>query len=68
MELLKDDELNLYPNWTGTTERIEDGERYIYQTAFDEERQEIVYTKIEYSTNNVIKSIVVDVQNETITQ
>lgn len=68
MKLLKDDELNLYPNWTGTTERMEDGERYIYQTAFDEERQEIVYTKIEYSTNNVIKSIVVDVQNETITQ
>lgn len=68
MELLKDEELSLYPNWTGTTERIEDGDRYIYQTAFDEVRQEILYTKIEYSTNTVIKSIVADVQNETITQ
>ena len=67
-ELFKDDEMCLYPNWTGTTERIENGERYIYQTAFDEEKQEIVYTKIEYSTDNVVKSIVVDVQNETITQ
>ena len=67
-ELFKDDEMCLYPNWTGTTERIENGERYIYQTAFDEERQEIVYTKIEYSTDNVVKSIVVDVQNGTITQ
>ena len=66
MELLKDDEMCLYPEWTGTTERIENGERYIYQTAFDEERQEIIYTKIEYSTNNVIKTIVADVQNGTI--
>ena len=68
MELLKDEELSLYPDWTGTTERIEDGERYIYQTVFDEVRQEIIYTKMEYGTNRVIKSTVVDVQNETITQ
>ena len=67
-ELLKDDEMSLYPNWTGTTERIENGERYIYQTAFDEERQQIIYTKIEYSTRSIVKSIVVDVQNEMITQ
>lgn len=68
MELFKDDEMWRYPEWTGTTERIENGERYIYQTAFDEERQKIIYTKIEYSTNNVIKSIEVDVQNGTITR
>ena len=68
MELFKDDEMWRYPEWTGTTERIENGERYIYQTAFDEERQEIIYTKIEYSTNNVIKTILVDVQNGTVTQ
>jgi len=67
-ELFKDEEMSLYPDWTGTTERLENGERYIYQTAFDEERQEIIYTKIEYSTNQVIKNIVVDVQNETNTQ
>ena len=67
-ELLKDDEMSRYPNWIGTTERIEDGERYIYQTAFDEERQQIIYTKIEYRTNNAVKSIVVDVQNKTIIQ
>ena len=63
MELFKDDEMCLYPEWTGTTERIENGERYIYQTVFDEERQEIIYTKIEYGTNTVIKTIAVDVQN-----
>lgn len=68
MELFKDDELCQYPEWTGTTEWIENGERYIYQTDFDEERQEIIYTKIEYSTNNVIKTIEVDVQNGTITR
>ncbi len=54
-ELFKDEEISLYPDWTGTTERLENGERYIYQTAFDEERQEIIYTKIEYSTNHVVK-------------
>ena len=68
MELFKDDEMCLYPEWTGTTERIENGERYVYKTAFDEERQEIIYTKIEYSTNNVIKTIVVNVQNGMVTQ
>ena len=67
-ELFKDDEMSLYPDWTGTTERIENGERYTYQTVFDEERQQIIYTKIEYSSNSVVKSIVVDVQNKTITQ
>ena len=65
-ELFKDEELSLYPNWTGTTERIEDGVRYIYQTAFDEEKQEIVYTKSEYETKVVKNSIVVDIQTETI--
>ncbi len=54
-ELFKDEEISLYPDWTGTTERLENGERYIYQTVFDEERQEIIYTKIEYSTNHVVK-------------
>ncbi len=55
-ELFKDEEMSLYPDWIGTTERLENGERYIYQTAFDEERQEIIYTKIEYNTNHVIKN------------
>ena len=68
MELLKDEVLSLYPYWTGTTERIENGERYIYQTALIEERQEITYTKIEYGTNKVVNIIVADVQNGTITQ
>ena len=67
MELLKDEELSLYPNWTGTTERIEDGKRYIFQTAFDEGRQEITYTKIEYDSEKVVNIIVADVQNEVIT-
>ena len=67
-ELFKNDELSYYPNWLGTSERIENGERYIYETAFDRERQEIIYTKLEYDTNMIVKKIVVDVQNGTITQ
>lgn len=68
MELLKDEELSLYPYWTGTTERIEDGVRYIYQTAFNEEKQEITYTKIEYGTDKVVNIIAAYVQNGTVTQ
>lgn len=65
-ELLKDDELSCYPNWLGTCERVENGERYIYKTTFDEERQEIIYTKIEYETNKIIETTCVDIQNGTI--
>lgn len=64
--LFKDAEWSLYPYWTGTTERVEAGVRYIYQTDFDQERQEIVYTKWEYNTKAVLKSTVVDVQRGTI--
>jgi len=65
-ELFKNDELGYYPDWLGTSERIENGERYIYETAFDRERQEIIYTKMEYDTNMIVKEIIVDVQNGTI--
>lgn len=61
-QLLKDDEIGCYPDWTGTTERIENGERYIYQTDFDKENQMIIYTKMEYSSGEIIKSIKIDVR------
>ena len=67
-ELFKDEELSDYPNWLGTSERVENEERYIYKTSFDEEKQEITYTKIEYDTGAIIESIVVDVQSRTIMQ
>ena len=67
-ELLKDDVLSRYPDWLGSCERVEDGERYIYQTAYDNEKQEIAYTKTAYDTKTMIESIIVDIQNKTITR
>lgn len=61
-QLLKDDELGRYPNWTGTTERIENGNRYVYQTDFDRENQMIIFTKMEYGSNQIMKSVKVDVR------
>ncbi len=65
-KLFKDEEIGLYPNWTGTTERLENGERYVYRTMFDEEAQKIVYTKMQYNTKEIVKEITVDVANGTI--
>lgn len=59
MQLLKDEEFCLYPEWTGTTERLENGIRYIYQTEFDPIAQEIIYIKKLYDTNEVIARTVV---------
>ena len=61
--LFHDEALSRYPDWTGTSERLEEGKRYIYQTAFDEACQELTYTKTDYQTNAVVESTVIDVQN-----
>ncbi len=66
-KLLKDIELSFYPDWLGTTEKVENGERYIYQTDFDRERQEITYTKTDYKTGAVVNKIAVDILNGTVT-
>lgn len=60
-QLLKDEELGRYPNWTGTTERVEDGVRYVYRTEFDEEDQMILYTKTEYVGEQIVESRAVDI-------
>lgn len=67
-KIFKDDELSCYPNWLGTSERIENGERYIYETTFDEEKQKITYTKIKYESNTVIEITAIDVKSGIITR
>lgn len=61
-QLFKDDEFGRYPNWTGTTERLENGSRYVYQTDFDKEKQMIIYTKMEYGSSQIVKTIKIDVR------
>lgn len=60
--LYKDDMLGRYPYWTGTTERIENGVRYVYQTDFDRDNQMILYTKLEYGGNRAVESVKIDVR------
>lgn len=59
-QLMKDDTFSMYPNWVGTLERIENEIRYIYKTEFIEDTMQIIYTKIEYDTNNILEKTVID--------
>ena len=52
METIK--EYPLYPEWTGTQERIENNIRYIYQTEYDEELQQIIFSKMQFDTSEIV--------------
>ncbi len=61
MELIKDETYSLYPEWTGTQERIENNIRYIYQTEYDEVLQQIIFSKKQYDTNEMVERQVIDI-------
>ncbi len=63
LELSKDETYSLYPEWTGTQERIENGIRYIYQTEYDEVLQQIIFSKIRPDTNETVERQVIDVKS-----
>ena len=63
-ELLKDEELNDYPDWLGTTERVVNGVRYIFKTEYDEPDNMIIYTEYEYDSGEEIKVIKVDIRQK----
>lgn len=63
MVLLKDETYSLYPEWTGTQERIENNIRYIYQTEYDEVLQQIIFSKILFDTNEIVERQVIDIQD-----
>ncbi len=62
MELSKDETYSLYPDWTGTQERIENGVRYIYQTEYNDELQKIIFSKILFDTNETVERQIIDIQ------
>ncbi len=62
MELSKDETYSLYPEWTGTQEKIENGVRYIYQTEYDDELQQIIFSKILFDTNETVERQIIDIQ------
>lgn len=61
LEIIK--EYSLYPEWTGTQERIENNIRYIYQTEYDEVLQQIIFSKMLFDTNEIVERQVIDVQD-----
>lgn len=63
MRLSHDEKFSLYPDWIGTTESIENGTRYVYQTEFDKVQQEVIYTKKKYDTDDVIEKMRIDIQS-----
>ena len=46
-----------YPDWVGNREVIENGTRYIYQTDFNKKIDEVIYTKTNYDTKEVVSEI-----------
>lgn len=51
-----------YPNWVGSTEKIEDGVRYMYLVFYEEETNEIIYEKRVFDTNESIEKLVYDAE------
>lgn len=58
--LIKDETIGLYPDWHGNLERVEDGNRFVYQTYYDREAKKIIYTKTGYDTNDLVERLIFD--------
>lgn len=50
------------PNWVGSTEKIEDGVRYMYLVFYEEETNEIIYEKRVFDTNESVEKFVYDAE------
>ncbi|MDO5417018.1 MAG: serpin family protein [Lachnospiraceae bacterium] len=48
------------PFWLGNVEQVEDGVRYLYEHAYDSEKREISYSKIQYDTGKLVSRVVYD--------
>lgn len=51
-----------YPNWHGSLEKIEDGERYLYSVFVDEEENQIEYEKRVFGTGETVEKFVYDAE------
>lgn len=61
--LTKDEKTNLYPDWNGNLERLENGVRFLYQTKYDKVDKKITYTKTQYDTNDIVEKLIFDASN-----
>lgn len=60
-DLCKDEKLQLYPDWIGNIEYIENDVRYIYQTDFDKEANTMIYTKKNYDTKEIVEETKIEI-------
>ena len=51
-----------YPNWVGSTEKIEDGVRYMYSLFYDEETNQVIYEKRVFETDETIEKYIYDAE------
>ena len=52
--------LSYAPFWFGTVEQVEDGVRYLYEHRYDSEKNELLFSKIEYETQEIVEQTVFD--------
>ena len=55
-----EDPLSYAPFWFGTVEQVEDGVRYLYEHRYDAEKNELLFSKIEYETQEIVEQTVFD--------
>lgn len=69
--LLTIEKLYPFPMHIGNVERIEDGVRYVYETAWNHQGEGVgtaIYTKYEYDTNQVVQRYIFQVEGDTYTE
>ena len=69
--LLTIEKLYPFPMYIGNEERIEDGVRYVYETAWDHEGASVgtvAYTKYAYDTEDVVERYVFQVNGDAYTE
>lgn len=55
-----DDPARLAPFWLGNIERLEEGERFIYEQSYDADKKEIRFSKIRYESGETVAQSVYD--------
>ncbi len=53
--ILEDEKASSYPDWLGTEERLENGERFVCRTDYEEQTHLITYTKTRYDSGEVVE-------------
>lgn len=69
--LLTIEKLYPFPMYIGNVEKIEDGVRYVYETAWAHQGDGVgtaTYTKYEYDTNQVVQRYIFQVEGDTYTE